>query len=144
MQDPTHHMPEPGIAAKQTTGLHDSQKEVSQMTSSDTTTRHPIVLSPTLDAATVESTRWLIKELRSDGHSVEQVADFAAEHLADTVALYGPDVPGCVCETGVGVTQCTVHTDYDPTDAELEQAWNGPDAPEAHRVAWQLHQELRS
>lgn len=30
---------------------------------------------------------------------------------------------------------------YDPTDAELEQAWTGPDAHEAHRAAWALHQE---
>lgn len=104
------------------------------MTSSDTTTAHPIVLSRTLDAATVTSTRWLIAELRSDGNPIELVADIAAEHLADAVARYNPSVIGRRGLVG----------GYDPTDAELEVAWNAPDAPEAHRVAWALHQELRS
>ena len=36
----------------------------------------------------------------------------------------------------------TVGPDFDPTDAELEQAWNGPDAPAAHKAAWALHQEM--
>jgi hypothetical protein len=33
---------------------------------------------------------------------------------------------------------------YDPTDAELEAWWAGPDAHEAHRAAWALHVEVRS
>lgn len=121
-------MPEPGVAAKQTTGLHDSQKEVSHVHTFDTRTAHPIVLSHTLDAVTVEATRNLIDELRTNGHTVEETADIAVEHLAETVAGYAS------------------YTDpnYDPTDAELEVAWNAPDAPEAHRVAWALHQELHS
>lgn len=98
------------------------------MTLSDTTTAHPIVLSDTLDAATVTSTRWLIDELRKDGNPVDLVAEVAAEHLADTVAFHRP----------------SIDPDHDPTDAELEAAWNAPDAPEAHRVAWALHQETHS
>lgn len=95
----------------------------------DTTTpaQDPVVvLSPTLDAATVDATRWLITELRADGHSVEDVAAAAAEHLTDAVTEYAK----------------LADPNYDPTDAELEAAWNGPDAPAAHRAAWRLHQEL--
>lgn len=83
---------------------------------------HPVVISPTVDSATVDSALWLIAGLRKDGHTVETTADLAAEHLADAVAQYG----------------------YDPTDAELEVAWNGPDSHAAHRAAWALHVEARS
>ncbi len=31
-----------------------------------------------------------------------------------------------------------------PSDAELEVAWNGPDAHEAHRAAWALAQGIES
>ena len=95
------------------------------MTTSDTTIAHPIVLSPTLDEVTVDSTIYLIKGLRADGHTVEETADIAAEYLAETVASY----------------PSYIDPDYDPTDAELERSWNAQDAPEAHRVAWALHQE---
>lgn len=96
------------------------------MTSSDTTTAHPIVLSPTLDDIAVDSALYLLDGLLSDGHSIDEAAATTAEYLAETVATY------------------TVPDDFDPTDAELERSLNGPDAPEAHRVAWALHQELRS
>lgn len=43
--------------------------------------------------------------------------------------------PGCGSPFGAFI--------YDPIDAELAVAWNRPDAPEAHRAAWALHQELR-
>ena len=36
------------------------------------------------------------------------------------------------------------YVDFDPTDAELEASWNAPDAHEAHRAAWALHQEMHS
>ena len=88
---------------------------------------HPVVLSPSLDTATIDATRWLINELRADGNTIEETAQVAAEHLTETVTAYAK-----------------VADDYDPTDAELEQAWNGPDAPEAHRAAWRLHQETHS
>jgi hypothetical protein len=48
------------------------------------------IISAALDMATVADTRWLITELRADGHSIEQTSEIAAEHLADMVALYGP------------------------------------------------------
>ena len=121
-------MPEPGAAAKQTTGLHDSQKEVSQMTLSDTTTAHPIVLSHTLDAATVTSTRWLIDELRKDGNPVDLVAEVAAEHLADTVAFHRP----------------SVDADHDPTDAELEPLWNEPGWSERNERVMRLVRDIAS
>jgi hypothetical protein len=124
-------MPEPGVAAKQITGPHDSQKEVSQMTSSDTSTDHPVVFNSTVDDILVESTLSIVTELRADGFSPEEAAQCAAEFLAMQVASFGGDVNA-------------VAPDYDPTDAELEVAWNAPDAPEAHRAAWALHQELRS
>lgn len=112
----------------------------------DSTTPPQAVISPTIDAATVDATRWLITELRADGHSIEQTSEIAAEHLADVVSMYRVQDTAvdtvCVCETGAGVAACSVHKDFDPTDAELEAAWNGPDAPAAHRAAWALHQEL--
>lgn len=106
----------------------------------DSPTPPPAVISPTIDAATVDATRWLMTELRADGHSLEETSQLAAEHLAEMVDAYGVGAT-CLCETAAGVAECPVHKDYDPTDAELEAAWNGPDAPAAHRVAWALHQE---
>jgi hypothetical protein len=102
---------------------------------------HDPVICPTIDDATVENTRWLINELRADGFSVEQVAEIAAEHLADAVAMYRTDAQRRAMKATDWYVTNTETPDFDPTDAELAQSWNAPDAPLAHRVAWQLHQE---
>ena len=82
---------------------------------------HPVVISPTIDAATIEATLWLITELRHDGHPLEAVADFAAEHLADMIAMH------------------RAPADYDPTDADLAaMAPSGPSVLEQARGAWYL------
>jgi hypothetical protein len=101
------------------------------------------IISPTLDDAIVDATRALVTGLRADGHSIAYTSQVAAEHLAEQVAAYRE-----VREAMHGVSPACepdyVHDAYDPTDAELEAMWAGPDAHEAHRAAWALHVEVRS
>ncbi|MER7070943.1 hypothetical protein [Terrabacter sp. NPDC000476] len=121
------------------------------MTNQQHTSTEPVaVISPTLDDATIEATLWLIDELRSDGFSVEQVAQTAAEHLADAVARYGTErnrnlqlVESHAMET-LAAASSAVDVDYDPTDAELEQSLRAEGWSERNAAVLRLVADIES
>jgi hypothetical protein len=93
-------------------------------------------------------------QLRAEGlseHAIETlmlgrdaIATMSAAEVAEFLSLSHRHHPVDVDDVWpLGVPAHWMNTaDYDPTDAELEAAWNGPDAHEAHRAAWRLHQGL--
>lgn len=94
-------------------------------------------------------------QLRAEGlseHAIETLmlgrdalATMSAAEVAEFLALSHRDHPVTVDDVWPnGVPEHWADPNFDPTDAELEAAWNGPDAHEAHRAAWRLHQEVRA
>lgn len=99
---------------------------------------HPTVLSFDADAAVVDATRTVITEMRADGFTPEETATEAAAFLADQVAAFHTHAD---YRAGDWYATNQEHAEHDPSDSELAQSWNAPDAPAAHRAAWALHQE---
>ena len=114
------------------------------------------VISPTMDDAVVEAAlRDFIRPASGKPGMHLYAAQLAAQSLQETVAQYGTRLSRTRAQAeraevadavrGIGPRwDEAMPDDHDPTDAELERSWNGPDAHEAHRAAWALHQETRS
>ena len=119
----------------------------------------PVAISPTADAAVVDAARITFLTPGIGKPSLHlYYAYLCVQYFADRIANFRDEVEAAHAERiereraevaaavrGVGPRwEDAYGPDFDPTDAELEASWYAPDAHEAHRAAWALHQEMHS